>query len=285
MNIETLASKQNPDGGWPYRKGSSWTEPTVYSMLAMLAAGEEDRAARGSLWLQRVARPDGGFAPQAGVAESSWVTALVALLPPDRLASGAHDRAIRWLLNTTSEDATPVFRLRVWLLGAANIRDKVYSGWPWTRGAAAWVGPTSIAILALHRENRRKPSPEVQARITEGHQYLLSRTCAAGGWNHGSSQSLGVYGAPYPETTGMALTALRGVNAPEVRRGVELAQRYLADCRSADEINWLGLGLMAQGGMPAGYNRPADVECRTVPEMSLAMLMDEAQKGREVLWG
>jgi hypothetical protein len=285
MNIETLASNQNPDGGWPYLKGCSWTEPTVYSMLAMLAAGENDCAVRGFQWLQRVARLDGGFAPQPGVAESSWVTALVALLPPDRLGLGAHDRAIRWLLNTTSEDATPVFRLRAWLLGAARIRDKVYAGWPWTRGAAAWVGPTSIAILALQRENRRKPSPEVQGRVTEGHQYLLSRTCAAGGWNHGASLALGAYGTPYPETTGMALTALRGVDAPEVRHGVGLAQQYLADCHSADEINWLGLGLMAQGGLPAGYKRPAEVECRTVPEMSLAMLMEEAQKGREVLWG
>ena len=283
MNIQTLASKQNPDGGWPYRKGSSWTEPTVYSMLAMLAAGAEDNAARGFQWLRRVSRADGGFAPQPGVEESSWVTALVALLPAERLGPAAHDRAIQWLLNTDSADTTPVFRLRAWLRGEANIRDKVYSGWPWTRGAAAWVGPTAIAILALQRANQRNPSSELQRRIAEGREYLLTHTCAGGGWNHGASQALGVYQTAYPETTGMALTALRGVDAPEVHRGVGLAQQYLPASRSADEINWLGLGLIAQSGMPAGYSRPAEVDVRTIPEMSLAILLDEAQQGREVL--
>ena len=81
MTVEIVAGKQNPDGGWPYVRGASWTETTVYSILAMLAAGESGRAARGVGWLRRVARKDGGFAPQAGVAESTWVTALVALLP------------------------------------------------------------------------------------------------------------------------------------------------------------------------------------------------------------
>jgi hypothetical protein len=82
----------------------------------------------------------------------------------------------------------------------------------------------------------------------------------------------------------MALAALRGVDAPEVRRGIDMARRFLADSRSADAINWLGLGLMAHGDMPADYTRPAGVECRTLPETSLAMLVGEAQKGRDVLW-
>ena len=37
MSPDVLAGKQNPDGGWPYGRGSSWTEPTVYAILAMLA--------------------------------------------------------------------------------------------------------------------------------------------------------------------------------------------------------------------------------------------------------
>jgi hypothetical protein len=37
--------------------------------------------------------------------------------------------------------------------------------------------------------------------------------------------------------------------------------------------------------MPAGYARPAGVECRTLPETSLAMLVGEVEKGRDVLWG
>jgi hypothetical protein len=75
------------------------------------------------------------------------------------------------------------------------------------------------------------------------------------------------------------------VDTPEVRRAIDMAHRFLADSRSADAINWLGLGLMAHGGMPAGYCRPSGVACRTLPETSLAMLIGEVQKGRDVLWG
>jgi hypothetical protein len=82
----------------------------------------------------------------------------------------------------------------------------------------------------------------------------------------------------------MALAALGGVDAPEVRRSVDVARRFLAECRSADALNWLRLGLLAHGGMPAGWCRPAGVECRTLPEMSLDALVGEAQKGRNILW-
>ena len=285
MTIEILAGKQNPDGGWPYVRGVSWTEPTVYSILAMLAAGENGRAARGSDWLRQVARKDGGFAPQAGVVESTWVTALVALLPPEQLGAAAHEGAIRWLLGTTGNESTTVYRLREWLLGNARPADQEFAGWPWTHGAAAWVGPTSLAILALERESRRRQSAEIARRITEGRQFLATRCCHEGGWNHGAVQALGYDSGPYPETTGMALAALRGVDTPEVRRSIDLAQRFLAESHSADAINWLGLGLMAHGCMPAGYSRPAGVECRTLLETSLAMLIGELQKGRDVLWG
>ena len=285
MTFDVLAAKQNPDGGWPYIRGVSWTEPTVYSILAMLAAGAQESAARGIGWLRRMARSDGGFSPQAGVVDSTWVTALVALLPPEELGVLTHEGAIQWLLRTTGNESTKLYRLRQWLLGATRPADQKFAGWPWTQGAAAWVGPTSLAILALDKESRRKPSAEISRRIAEGRQFLMTRCCHEGGWNHGAAEALGYAAGPYPETTGMALAALRGVDGPEVRRAIAAAQGFLADSRSADAINWLGLGLLAHGGMPADYCRPAGVACRTLPETSLAMLMAEVQKGRDVLWG
>jgi len=53
MTIGILASKQNRDGGWPYVRGSSWTEPTAYAVLALLAAGETEPAQRGLRWNSR----------------------------------------------------------------------------------------------------------------------------------------------------------------------------------------------------------------------------------------
>jgi hypothetical protein len=285
MSIEILAGKQNPDGGWPYVRGVSWTEPTSYAVLAMLAAGERERASRGITWLRRMARPDGGFAPQASVAESSWVAALVSLIPREQLGAAAHDRAIRWLLQTTGNESTKVYRLRQWLLGSPRPPEQEFAGWPWTPGAAAWVGPTSLAILALEKEGRTRPSAEITRRVADARKFLLARTCHDGGWNHGGANALGYQSEPYPETTGMALAALRGVDTPEVQRALEKARQFLADSHSADAINWLGLGLMAHGGLPADYCLPAGVACRTSPETSLAILIGEAQKGRDVLWG
>ena len=281
MTIEILAGKQNPDGGWPYVRGSSWTEPTVYAVLALLAAGQTEPAKRGLQWIRATGRPDGGWPPQAGVNLSTWVTALVALLPPELLGARAHARAIAWLLGTTGRESTLTYRLREWLLGNSSPPEQEFPGWPWIPDAAAWVGPTSLAILALDKEYRRRPLPAIRERIDSGRRFLLARACHEGGWNHGSVRPLGYESLPYPETTGMALAALRGVRSPGTGRGLAVAQRFLGECRSADALNWLRLGLLAHGQLPAGYCHPLEIADRTLPDTSLGLLVGEAAKGRD----
>jgi len=302
-SIDTLLSKQNQDGGWPYRspnascspnasrsptarvRGRSWTEPTAYAVLALLAAGETGAARKGLGWILSAKRPDGGWPPQIGIDESTWVTALVALLPPEQLGSSVHARAIAWLLATCGEESSFGYRLRQWLLGSRRLAGQQSPGWPWVPGAAAWVGPTSIAILALDKENRRKPSPEIQKRIESGRRFLLGRMCGEGGWNHGSLRGAGYETRPYPETTGMALAALRGVVSPKVDRALAVARSFLDECRSADALNWLRLGLLAHGQLPEGFCPAAPVAYRTLPETSLALLVAGGQRGREFFWG
>ena len=77
-------SRQNSDGGWAYSRGCSWAEPTAFVLLAQ-SAGTPDRDCflNGKKFIGSIARPDGGWSPQQGVEESTWVTALVALLPED----------------------------------------------------------------------------------------------------------------------------------------------------------------------------------------------------------
>jgi hypothetical protein len=282
MSIQLVVSKQNRDGGWPYSRGSSWTEPTVYAILALLAAGELEPASRGVDWLRAAQLPDGGWPPRAGFDESTWVTALVALLPPGQLGDAAHARAIGWLLDTGGEESTAMYRLRMWLLGEAQSREQ---GWPWIRGTAAWVGPTSLAILALQNEMGRRPSAAIARRVEQGHRFLLGRICEGGGWNHGSVRALGYESTAYPETTGMALAALRGVQCPETERALNVADRFLAECRSADALNWLRIGLMTHGRLPGGYCPPAQLACRTLPETSLDMLVAGTQKDSKSFWG
>jgi len=284
MSIEIVVSKQNPDGGWPYGRGASWTEPTVYAILALLTAGEIQPARRGLDWIRARQLADGGWPARAGVDESAWVTALVALIPLEYLGAALHGRAIAWLLACQGQESSATYRFREWLLGHPRTPEEEFAGWPWVPGTAAWVGPTSLAVLALDKEQRRKPSEGIRTRIDEGRRYLLQRMCKEGGWNHGSARALGYESSPYPETTGMALAALRGVHTPEVDRSLALAQRFLATCRSADALNWLRLGLLAHGQLEPGFRPSAPLTCRTVPETSLDLLVAEAQTRREVFW-
>ena len=284
MSVEIVAGKQNPDGGWPYVGGVSWTEPTVYAVMALLAAGEMESARRGLNWLRARELADGGWPPQASVDESTWVTSLVALIPEEHLGPAVHNRAIAWLTSCKGEESRPMYRFNEWLSGNPRSREQKFPGWPWVPGTAAWVAPTSLAILALDKEQHRRPSEIIAARIAEGRQFLLMRMCREGGWNHGSVRALGYESNPYPETTGLALAAFRGVQAPELNLAIPLAQQFLAACRSADALNWLRLGLMSHGQLTAGLCPPVRMTYRTVPETSVNLLVAEAQAGRPVLW-
>lgn len=274
MFVELLLEKQNEDGGWPYSTGGSWTEPSVYATLALLAAGGEDAAAqRGIGWILRTAQHDRGWASRPGIGDSSWVTALVTLLPEDRLPANLRRGAIEWLLDTRGEDTTAANSLRDRLLGRKPSVDLAHPGWPWTQGAAAWVGPTAVAVIALERENRLRPDSRVAERAKGGQEFLLGHMCAAGGWNHGANSAWGYDMPPYPETTGMALLALRGMRDPKLDRAIQVAVQFLST-RSADAQNWLRMGLSAQGRLPQGYRPPQGIAYRTVPENALAIIAD-----------
>jgi hypothetical protein len=282
MAIGNLLDRQNPDGGWPYVRGGSWVEPTVYSVLALLSAGEIGPARCGLAWIRSVRRSDGGWAPRADIDESTWVTALVALLPPEHLGEAFHQSAIAWLLDTQGRETTTLYRIREWLLGNPDTPDRHFPGWPWVPGTAAWVGPTCLAILALAKHHQRRPSAAARGRIEKGQTFLLRHMCAGGGWNHGGVNALGYASRPYPETTGMALAALRGATSPKIDLSLAVAREFLRQCRSADASNWLRLGLRAHGQLPVEYCPPPGLSCRTVPETSLHLALAAADRGRGI---
>lgn len=269
--VTALIQAQNADGGWPYRRGSSWTEPTVLSLMALRR--NDPVCARGYTWLAGRQRPDGGWCPQPGVNQTTWVTSLVALLPPETVGVERHQQALGWILAQTGANSSFWYRLRNRMLGeSAGESDP---GWPWFPGTAAWVTPTSLAILALRKLHNRQSSPEIRRRIEHGRQFLLARVCADGGWNHGSARALGYEGNSYPETTGVALLALAG--ASNLDRSIAAGERHWRECRSAEGAAWLKMALLAHGRKPDGW--PAQAVPRNLRDTALCALAAQAERG------
>jgi hypothetical protein len=239
-------SRQNRDGGWAYHKGCSWTEPTALVLLAQ-SVTQVDRPSfeAGLGFLRSIQRSDGGWSPQPEVTESTWVTALAALLPEEAIGARQINRALAWLEGRTGRESSWSYRLRQKFAGN---NENYPEGWPWFPGAAAWVIPTSLGILAFERALTRGENSRLRDRVNSGREFLFGRMCADGGWNHGSNRALGSDGDSYPETTGIALAALH--RSPEreiIERARKAAHRHLATCRTAEGIAWLSMGLAAHG--------------------------------------
>jgi hypothetical protein len=281
---EELLDRQNKDGGWSYgRDGSSWTEPTCYALLA-LAAGDvyaSDPARRGIQWLASRQRADGGWAPRESVEESTWVTALALLLPPDSVGFD-RGRASRWLLEQSGRESGLVYRLRLRLMGVRPDPTEQFDGWPWYPGTAAWVSPTALTLLGLERFGHSANDSNLQKRLQEARSFLLARRCRDGGWNHGSTRALGYDSDSYPETTGLALLALHGASPSALRTALDVAERHLRDSRSLEATSWLTLGLLAHGRSPM----PGPVmPLQGTVALAVAALADSARQGRNLFVG
>ncbi len=281
---QELQNCQNRDGGWSYSQGASWTEPTCYALLAFAAhnLADSDAARRGARWLAGCQRPDGGLAPRESVSDSTWLTALALLLPRDLPANVNRSRATSWVLSQTGRESGWVYRLRLRLMGVASDASSSFDGWPWYPDAAAWTVPTALSILALEKLERENADPALERRVESGRGFLLARRCHDGGWNHGSTKALGYDSDSYPETTGVALLALHGSQAPEIPSALARAEEHLAACRSHEAASWLTLGLMVHGRTPAV---PSLTMRGSVMEMALAAIREAALQGRNLFLG
>jgi hypothetical protein len=280
--IRVLSDLQDQDGGWSYGSGRSWTEPTVFSLLALHAwqAGAV-ACQRAGAWLLRCERPDGGVAPNPSVVESTWVTALALL---SRRATGVgppEDALLRWLLRTQSEDSRWWRRLQEFVRGTAS--EETAPAWSWFPGTAGWVFPTACTLAAMKYSGQLLPTQGTTKRVAQGEKYMSLRVCRDGGWNHGSARALGYESDSYPETTGAALVGLRGLAGAEVtKRGIDRAQAHLATCTSSYAQSWLELGLLAHGVNPMPPRVAPDL--RQPLDVALALIVLAGRKGVPVLW-
>lgn len=277
-SLAALLAAQNPDGGWSYGQKASWTEPTVYALLALVAADEEhsEPARRAGRWLRKLQRDDGGLASSSMTHESSWVTGVALLLAGRSVALFDTGAAMEWVLTAVIGPSTSVERIRVGLFGR-RARPMKPDGWSWTPDTYPWVFPTSMTILGLQRAGRIHPDGRIAARVRDGRDYLRRRLCSGGGWNIGDGPT------PYPETTGAGLLAMRGAAGVDLRPTLAAAEEMCSTCRSREAALWLALGLAAHG-RPAAIPAAAGVP-RGTRELALSLIAEAQLAGGHSLLG
>ncbi|HUP01912.1 MAG TPA: prenyltransferase/squalene oxidase repeat-containing protein [Gemmatimonadota bacterium] len=212
-----LLDLQNGDGGWGAARGRpSNTETTSLALMALRSDGGPDAAAavgRALPWLRARQRPDGAWALSAQVPGPSWTTPL-AVLALGRFES---DRAralqgARWLLEHKGRGYPWLSRLFFRLFPEREVveLDPDLKGWPWMPDTFSWVEPTAYALMALKTLRAELPRDAAHTSIHEGERMILDRMCPGGGWNYGNSRVLDEDLWPYPDTTALALIALKG---------------------------------------------------------------------------
>jgi len=246
--IERLTACQRPDGGWPYQPAQdhSFTEPTCWSLLALLTAGAltDSAAQAGAAFLESVCTPKGGFHAGTLNAEANWSTALAVLtLRALRLSDSAVRAGVEWLLG---------FEGQHFPQGKEHYfgHDTTIRGWPWVAGCHSWIEPTCYAVIALKAVGLGQ-----HERTREAVRMILDRALPDGGWNYGNTLVLGQQLRGFPSTTGMALVALAGAKrGSEIENGLGFLARALPQLRSPWALGWTGLAGRYHGFEAFGEN-------------------------------
>jgi hypothetical protein len=247
--LEFLRASQNGDGGWSYFPGKeSWLEPTSYAMLALHGTGSDVALDRAWKLVRSWQLPDVSFPPSGGVKDGTWVTAQAVALAGVRGLDDARVRAsVDWLLRVVGAEHNVFTRTGSFLHLLKARLDVSHEGWPWREGNASWIEPTAHTLVALKKVAGQYRGAEVQRRIRDGEDLLISRRCTDGGWNYGTPNMLYVDLPSFPETTGLALLGLSGRNERKYAGAMELAQRFRAETKSSLGKAWLQIALRCHG--------------------------------------
>ncbi len=124
--------------------------------------------------------------------------------------------------------------------------DTLIPGWPWILQTHSWVQPTALCMLALSINGYGS-----HQRIKEGDRMLMNRQLPQGGWNYGNTTILGKELQPFPESTGIALSALAGrVPQTAIDKSLNYLLRALPQLRTPISLSWGVLGLQAWNRAP-----------------------------------
>ena len=241
---ETIVERALPEGGFAPRKGGSFRpDSTAWAVIALSDAGDLYGdvldAAKKRLVLHQTEQ--GAVPLLRALPAAYWPTAPVLLAwAPDENYAEAVGKGVDFLTDTRGETFP-------YSGDPEDGHDSTIVGWPWILDTYAWVVPTSLAMIALevagHENNARRP---------EAQRMLLNRQLPSGGWNYGDTFKFGTELLPFPDTTGVAMSALSGqCDLAQVDNSLRYLDAAVRKTRSPVSLPWAVLGLSAWSMRPA----------------------------------
>ncbi len=164
----------------------------------------DDLARAGQLYLGTMQQQNGSVSLTLDMPGVTWPTSLALLAwNTDKRFENERIKATQFLLESKGR----VLEKQPEMI-AHNVK---LPGWPWVDGTYSWVEPTSMAVLALKAQGQGE-----HPRVKQGIALILDRMLIDGGWNYGNKRVFGTNLLPMPESTGIALCALKGDVSEEI---------------------------------------------------------------------
>ncbi len=242
QNLRFLAT----NSAWGYQVGGpSAAEPAALACLALTCHQQHDDARLPAQWLAAIQARDGSVGVNASQNRPAWPTSLAILAwnhldttTGRREYTDASARAVRWSLEAHGTTAPRQAHIG---------HDTTLTGWSWAADTHAWVEPTCMFIMAL------KAVGQVHhERTREAVSLIVDRLLPEGGCNYGNTIVLGQALLPHIQPTGLAMLALAGEDASDVRIKKSLAylEQQLSGESSTSSLCYGLMGLAAHGRHP-----------------------------------
>jgi hypothetical protein len=229
-----LQKRASADGGFKtHPNGKSRADATAWATYALASLDpKEPLVKKGRRKLSSLQLPDGRV-PLTPETPRSWWPTSVALLAwhGDDDFFEEQAQAVKFLLN----HGGTIYKTKIPFLE----HNTSLQGWGWIEDTYSWVEPTSLAIIALKTLGKGD-----HPRVSEAIALLLDRELEEGGWNFGNKKVFGSKLFPMPETTGMALCALKGyATQQEIEKSLAYLQGEYLKLKTPLSLAWAILGL------------------------------------------
>jgi hypothetical protein len=239
--IADIQKRHLATGGFAEQADGSYrTDSTAWAVLALRAFGYPLARLETAMAYLAADQSEDGRVCLAEEPTAFWPTPLAVLAwQGSKQHQDAQNQALQFLLGASGthgekKEDSPV------------AHDPSIRGWAWIEDTHSWIDPTVMALLALEVTGYRD-----HPRFEEGIRMIMDRQLRQGGWNYGNTMVYGQELRPFPDTTGLALTALAGhVEREAVESSIQYLKHRVGQYRTPLSLGWGLFGLGAWGEFP-----------------------------------